>query len=300
MSDQSQLGLGFTGDGREIRKVWHNEEWYFSIVDVVSWATGRDYDKARKYWKNLKSELKAAGNEVVSDPYQLKMPGADGKKYATDSGTSEQILRIVQEIPGAKTNEIKDWLASVGAERLDETRDPEGYEERIIIEEKDDTEETRRKRRERRIAMYKAMGRDDGWIATREFGIVTRLEFTFMIKELLGSRANYGLLTNDFYRGVHHRDTAKLRSDLGIKSGDNPRDHMHRIGLHYTAIAEEACQIKLSHLLDDEEVPPKLVREIIMIVSKQIGMQADELAFALGIDIVTGKPLLPSQTLAKQ
>jgi DNA-damage-inducible protein D len=284
-------------DGNKIRKVWHDDEWWYSAVDMVAELTNSR--TPRQSWNNLKRQVETESNRKLAG-LQLKLPATDGRLRLTDVVNTEQALRIIQSIPSPKAEPMKLWLASVGAERLEETRDPEGYEERIIIEEKDDTEEARRKRRERRIAMHKAKGRDETWIATREFSIVTRLEFTFMIKELLGSRANYGLLTNDVYRGVHHRDTAKLRSDLGIKSGDNPRDHMHRIGLHYTAIAEEACQIKLSHLLDDEEVPPKLVREIIMIVSKQIGMQADELALALGIDIVTGKPLLPSQVATQQ
>lgn len=289
MKDNSKL---LKHEEIQIRKVWHNEEWYFSIVDVIAWATGRNYDSARKYWKNLKAELKAANNQLVSQPYQLKMRAADGKLRDTDAGTAEQILRVIQEIPGAKTNEIKDWLASVGAERIQETNDPEGFEERLFLENQHDTDEARQKRRERRIINYKSLGRDDAWIATREFGIITRREFTAMIKELLGNRANYAQLTNDVYRGVHHRDTVQLRSDLGIQSNQNPRDYMHRIGLHYVGIAEEACRIKLHPLSEDEAVPPELVREIIMTVSKQIGIQADDLALALGIDLVTGKPLL--------
>ncbi|GEM_PF-386786 len=290
MKDQPVIGAN---NGSDIRKVWHKEEWHFSVVDVISWATGRDYDTARKYWKNLKSELKADGSQLVSNPYQLKMPAADGKMRLTDAGNTQVILRIIQEIPGSKTNEIKDWLANVGAERLDETEDPEAYEEKIIAEDRDDSDTAYVKRQERRIAMYRAMGRDDRWIATREFGIITRREFTLMIKEILGNKANYGQLTNDVYRGVHHRNTQQLRADLNLKASQNPRDHMHRIGLYYIGIAEEACQIKMQHLLDEEAVPSKMVREIIILVAGQIGMQADDLARELKIDLVTGKPLLP-------
>jgi hypothetical protein len=258
-----------------------------------------DYKRAQSYWTTLKHRLKKEGNESVTKCDKLKLVASDGKKYKTDVVNTEQSLRLIQSIPSPKVEPMKQWLATVGAERIEETGDPESYEERLIIEERPDTEEARRKRRERRIAMYKAMGRDDGWIATREFGIITRREFTFMIKELLGNRANYGLLTNDVYQGVHHRDTNKLRADLGIKPDQNPRDHMHRIGLHYIGIAEEACQIKLNHLLDEDAVPPKLVREIIILVATQIGAQADESVLALGIDIVTGKPLLPDKTATR-
>jgi hypothetical protein len=129
-------------------------------------------------------------------------------------------------------------------------------------------------------------------------GILTRREFTDMIKRLLGRYANYGQLTNDVYRGVHHRDTDQLRADLGLRDGENPRDFMHRLGLYYTGIAEEGCRIKLQYLAPDEVVPVQLVRETIIMVSKQIGMQADEFAAELGIDLVTGKPLLPSSDRA--
>jgi hypothetical protein len=295
MSEQPNLPTFGANDGSDIRKVWHNDEWYFSVVDVVAWATGRKSKQAKDYWRNLKAELKKAGNQSASSTCSFKMPAADGKMRSTDFSNAEQVLRVIQEIPGTKTNEIKDWLAAVGAERIEETTDPEGVEERLIIEDQPDSDAARLKRQERRIEQYRAMGRDDAWIAVREFGIITRLQFIAMIKELLGNRANYGQLTNDVYRGVHHRDTQELCADLGLKSGQNPRDHMHRIGLYYIGIAEEACQIKLQHLRDDEAVPPKLVREIIIIVSKQIGVQADELALALGIDLVTGKPLLPGQ-----
>jgi DNA-damage-inducible protein D len=299
MTKNNELPSIGANSGSDIRKVWHNEEWHFSIVDVISWATGRNYPGARLYWNSLKKELKKAGSQLVGLPHQLKMPAADGKMRLTDAGTTQLILRIIQEIPGPKTNEIKDWLATVGAERLEETEDPEGYEEKIVLQDQDDTDEAYKKRQERRIAMYRAMGRDDAWIMQREFGIVTRREFTLRIKELLGTKANYGQLTNDIYRGVHHRSASQLRDDLGIKSSQNPRDHMHCIGLHYIFIAEAAAEVKMQDLREEDAVPPKLVREIIVIVAKQIGMQADELALALGIDLVTGKPLLPGNVYEK-
>jgi hypothetical protein len=280
-----------------IRKVWHNGEWYFSVVDMIANLLDKNRKDGSTYWRKLKSRLLAEGNESVTKCHRLKLMADDGKKYLTDVITSEQALRLIQSIPSPKVEWMKQWLATVGAERLDETRDPEAVEERIIIENRPDTDEARRRRKERRVEKFRQMGRDDGWIATREFGIITRLEFTARIKELLDNRANYAQLTDDVYKGVHHRNTRQLRTDLGIQPDENPRDYMHRIGLHYIGIAEEACQIKLAHLRDEDAVPANLVRDIIVLVSKQVGMQADELALALGIDIVTGRPLLSSKTL---
>lgn len=280
MNEQTSLANFDSDSSQRIRKIFHKGEWYYSVTDIISELLDAEYKRARTYWSTLKQRLKKEGNESLTKCEQLKMKARDGKSYKTDVVNTEQALRLIQSIPSPKAEPMKLWLASVGGERLEEMRDPEGYEEQLFIEDRPDTEEARRKRRERRIQKYKDMGRDEAWIATREFGIITRREFTALIKELLDNRANYALITNDVYRGVHRRDTKQLRNDLGIRPNENPRDYMHRIGLHYVGIAEEACQIKLNHLLDEEVVPP------------QIGAQADELALALGIDIVTGKPML--------
>jgi len=279
-----------------IRKVWHKDEWWYSVVDIVGELTNSK--TPRQSWNNLKRQVESEGNRKLVN-LQLRLLATDGKMRFTDVVNTEQALRLIQSIPSPKAEPMKMWLAQVGAERLDETRDPEGFEERLFLEETQDTEEARQKRRVRRIAFFKAMNHSDAWIATREFGIITRREFTAAVQRVLGNRANYGQLTNDIYRGVHHRDAGQLRADMGLTPDQNPRDHMHRIGLHYIGIAEEACSIKLGHLDENDAVPPKLVRELIILIAKQVGAQADELALALGIDIVTGKRLLPNQSLYK-
>ena len=112
-------------EDKKIRTAWNEEteEWYFSVVDVVSVLT--DSVDGRKYWNKLKQRLKEEGNETVTNCHQLKMTAADGKKRLTDVADTEQLLRIIQSIPSPKAEPFKMWLAQVGRERIEETIDPE-------------------------------------------------------------------------------------------------------------------------------------------------------------------------------
>ena len=115
-------------EDQEIRVAWdaEREEWYFSIVDVVSVLTDSpDYNTGRKYWNKLKQRLKDEGSELVTNCHQLKMRAADGKNRLTDVADTEQLLRIIQSIPSPKAEPFKLWLAQVGRERIEETIDPE-------------------------------------------------------------------------------------------------------------------------------------------------------------------------------
>lgn len=112
-------------ENKKIRSVWveAEEEWYFSVVDVVSALT--DSADGRKYWNKLKQRLKEEGNETVTNCHQLKLQAADGKMRLTDVASTEEILRLIQSIPSSKAEPFKLWLARVGAERIEETADPE-------------------------------------------------------------------------------------------------------------------------------------------------------------------------------
>ena len=107
------------------RTLWNadEEEWYFSVVDVVSVLT--DSLNPRKYWSVLKTRLKAEGSELTTDCSQLKMRASDGKYYKTDCLDTKGVLRLIQSIPSPKAEPFKMWLAKVGSERLDEIADPE-------------------------------------------------------------------------------------------------------------------------------------------------------------------------------
>ena len=114
-------------EDKNIRTLWdeNQEQWYFSVVDVIGVLTDSDYQHARNYWKVLKNRLKSEGNETVTNCNQLKMVAPDGKMRETDVATTEQLLRLVQSIPSKKAEPFKLWLARVGSERLDEIADPE-------------------------------------------------------------------------------------------------------------------------------------------------------------------------------
>ncbi len=122
-------------ENQRIRAAWNEEEeeWYFSIVDVVAVLTDAlDYNTGRKYWNKLKQRLNEEGSELVTNCHQLKMIAADGKKRLTDVATTEQLFRIIQSIPSPKAEPFKLWLAQVGRERIEENIDPEQSIDRAL------------------------------------------------------------------------------------------------------------------------------------------------------------------------
>ena len=115
-------------EGKRVRIVWEadQEKYYFSVVDIVQVLTdSADYQTARKYWKVLKGRLKKEGNESVTNCYQLKLPSSDGKKYKTDMADLQGIFRLIQSVPSKKAEPIKQWLAQLGEQRIDQIIDPE-------------------------------------------------------------------------------------------------------------------------------------------------------------------------------
>ena len=115
-------------EDKRIRTAWdeENEEWYFSIVDVVGVLTEQPTQRgATLYWGKLKQRLKEEGSELLTKCQQLKMTASDGKKRLTDVANSEQLLRLIQSIPSPKAELFKMWLARIGNERIEETIDPE-------------------------------------------------------------------------------------------------------------------------------------------------------------------------------
>ena len=120
-------------EDKKIRTAWdeEQEEWYFSIVDVISVLTGTE--NPRRYWSDLKRKLKKEGAvELYEKIVQLKMLSSDGKRYKTDVANTEQLLRIIQSVPSPKAEPFKAWLARVGRERIEETIDPEQAIDRAL------------------------------------------------------------------------------------------------------------------------------------------------------------------------
>jgi len=164
-------------ENKKIRVVWDEdkEEWYFSIVDVIKTLT-RSVD-SNAYWRKLKQRLKEEGNQTVTNCHTLKMRSLDGKMRLTDTGTTEQILRLIQSIPSKKVEPFKIWLAKVGNERINEMYAPE-----LAIE--------------RAMNTYLQKGYSESWIEKRVRGIIIRDELTDEWKERsVNTNKEYSILT---------------------------------------------------------------------------------------------------------
>ncbi|MEK6950465.1 MAG: Bro-N domain-containing protein [Nanoarchaeota archaeon] len=156
MVDESQKGLIFF-QGKQIRRTWFNDEWWFSVVDIVGALT--QTDRARKYWSDLKTKLQEEGFEVSEKIGQLKLMADDGKLRLTDCANTKNMFRMVQSIPSPKAEPFKQWLAQVGYDRVLEIQNPELAQKRMK-------------------EIYKAKGYSDDWIEKRVRGIAIRDELT--------------------------------------------------------------------------------------------------------------------------
>ena len=207
---------------KRIRKTIYNNEWWFSVVDVVQVLTDQPDDfTARKYWNKLSQRLRAEGSELVTICHRLKLEAADGKKYETDCANTEGIFRIIQSIPSPKAEPFKRWLARVGYERVQEIDDPELA-----------TKRTR--------ALYKAKGYSDDWIEKRMRGIAIREELTDEWKKH-GVRQNqeYEILTAEISKAAFGLTPSQYKKLKGLKR-QNLRDHMTDLELIFSMLGEAA------------------------------------------------------------
>lgn len=220
--------------GKEIRKTIHNNEWWFSISDIIEALTGNA--RPRKYWNDLKKKLEKEGyNEVSEKIGQLKMIASDGKEYSTDCANTETLFRIIQTIPSPKAELFKRWLAKVGYERIQEIEDPELA-----------TKRTR--------TLYKAKGYPDDWIEKRLRGIAIREELT----DEWGNRGaesdrDYAILTAEISEatfGLKPNDYKKLK---GLKR-ENLRDHMNDFELIFSMLGERATT-EITRTEDSKGIP---------------------------------------------
>lgn len=213
-------------EGKEIRSIWDStkEEYYFSVIDVISALTDNDYDKSRNYWKWLKNKLKEEGSQLVSDTNQLKMKSSkDGKNYKTDSLDTKGIFRLIESIPSSKAEPFKIWLASLGKERIDEVFDPE-----IAVN--------------RAIDYYRKRGYSDKWISERLNGILNRKKLTDTWKENgINENYEYALFANEIYRGWSGMKASEYKKYKGIRK-ESLRDNMTDIEVALTNIGEIAAR----------------------------------------------------------
>ncbi len=259
---------------QSIRTHWDkdNEKWFFSIIDVVAILTEQqEYQTARKYWNKLKERLKKEGNETVTNCHQLKMLAKDGKMRKTDVADTEQLLRLIQSVPSKKAEPFKLWLAKVGAERIDETEDPELAFDRAM--------ET-----------YLAKGYSKQWINQRLKSIEVRKELTDEWQERgMKKGLEYAILTNEITNAWAGKNIKEYKKLKGLKK-ENLRDNMSNLELVLNMLAE-ASTTEISK----EKKPKGLVQ------NKDIAHKGGNAAkkARLEIEKQTGKPIVTSVNAKK-
>jgi len=206
---------------KKIRRIWYNDEWWFSVVDVVRALT--DSEDPRKYWNKLSQRLKEESNEVVTICHQLKLVAEDGKLRETDCSNTEGLFRIVQSIPSKKAEPFKLWLAKTGYERIQEIENPE-----LLY--------LRAKR------YYELKGYSEDWIAKRIRGTIIRVDLTDeWNKRGVKQSKYYGILTDEISKAVFDVTTKehKIIKNLDPKfKNQNLRDNMTDVELIFTMLGE--------------------------------------------------------------
>ena len=207
-----------------IRTVWdkNQEKYYVSVVDVVGFLSGSV--RPRKYWSDLKKRLIEEGHNELSEKIgQLKLKSSDGKYYATDVCDIEEMFRIIESVPSKNAEPIKQWLARLGSERIDEIFDPSIATQRSID-------------------LYRAKGYDEKWISERIKGIQNRKELTDIWKDGgINESKEYAILTNEIYKEWSGMKANEYKEFKGLRK-ESLRDNMTRIEELLTDLGEEATK----------------------------------------------------------
>ncbi len=268
MSKQNEIQLF---EDQKIRTAWdaEAEEWYFSVVDVVSVLT--DSKDPAAYWRKLKQRLKEEGNETVTNCHGLKMVAADGKRRLTDVATTEQLLRIIQSIPSPKAEPLKLWLAQVGRERIEETIDPEQAIDRAM-------------------QTYLRKGYSEEWIHQRLLSIRIRNDLTAEWQTRGVERGReFAILTDEITRAWSGMSTRQYKNLKGLKK-ENLRDNMTDLELVLTMLSE-ATTTEISKKEQPEGFAENLE------VARSGGEIAGDTRKA--IERRTGKPVVSAQNAAQ-
>ena len=208
---------------KKVRTVWNkeSEKYYVSVVDVVGIIS--DSKNKQAYWRKLKQRLKEEGNETVTNCHTLKLKAQDGKYRMTDVTDIEGMFRIIESIPSKNAEPIKQWLAKLGSERIDEVFDPS-----IAMQ--------------RSIDLYRAKGYDENWIAKRMKSIQNRKQLTDVWKENgIEDAKEYAILTNEIYKTWSGMTSKEYKEYKGLRK-ENLRDNMDSIELILTDLSEEATK----------------------------------------------------------
>ena len=199
------------------------EKYYISIIDTIGILTDNNYQSARNCWKVLKFRLREEGNETVTNCNQLKLKAQDGKYRLTDVCDIEGMFRIVESVPSKNAEPIKQWLAKLGSERIDETFDPS-----LALQ--------------RAIDLYRIKGYDEVWISKRIKVLQERKKLTNVWKENgVQDQKEYAILTNEIYKTWSGMTAKEYKRYKGLRK-ESLRDNMDNIELILTDLSEEATK----------------------------------------------------------
>ena len=206
--------------GKQFRRLWYNDEWYYSVIDIIAFLTEQeDFQTARKYWNKLSQRLREEGSEVVTNCHRLKLLAADGKFYETDCANTKTLFRIIQSVPSKKAEPLKLWLAQVGYDRVQEIENPELAQKRMK-------------------ELYKAKGYSDDWVEKRVRGIVIRDELTDEWKKRgVEEERDFAILTAEISKATFGMTPSEYKQFKGLKK-ENLRDHMNDLELIFTMLGE--------------------------------------------------------------
>ena len=208
-----------------IRTIWDNEDekYYVSVIDIVRVLLDDEYQDSRNYWKVLKHRLKKEGNQTVTNCNQLKLKAQDGKYRLTDVVDIEGMFRIIESIPSKNAEPIKQWLAHLGKERIDEV-----FDASLAMQ--------------RAIDIYRAKGYDEAWISKRIKGIQGRKRLTDVWKDGgVEKTREYAMLTNEIYKSWSGMKVNEYKAFKGIRK-ESLRDNMTNIEVLLTDLGEIATR----------------------------------------------------------
>ncbi len=264
-------------ESKKIRHIWHDENWFFSVVDIVEALTNSP--TPRQYWGKIKQREFI---DLQSSPIwvQLKLEAVDGKKYATDCADTKAMFRIIQSIPSPQAEPFKRWLAQVGFERVQEIENPEIAQERMK-------------------ELYELKGYPKDWIDKRLRGVAIRQNLTGEWKERgIRSEIDYAILTAEISKATFGLTPSEYKNVKGLtKKTQNVRDHMTDLELIFTMLGE-----RVTTEISQIEKPESFVKN--RVVAKRggrvAGVARKETEKELGRSRVTSENNLPLQLTGKR
>ncbi|MBR9683746.1 Bro-N domain-containing protein [Candidatus Woesearchaeota archaeon] len=264
---------------KKIRRVWFNEDWFYSVIDVVQALT--DSSNPRNYWNMLKSRELDHEVDLYTICVQLKMPAPDGKLRETDCANTESMFRIVQSIPSRKAEPFKRWLAKVGKERIDEIENPELAQARMK-------------------EIYSAKGYPKDWIDKRLRGIAIRQNLTDEWRERgIEQQKDFAILTAEISKATFGMTPSeyKQHKNLPQQSKANLRDHMNDLELIFTMLGE-----RVTTELSQDEKPDSFTKskEVAKRGGKAAGDARKTTEKELGRSVITRKNYLSETKKKKQ